>query len=700
MSDAMAALQELKNRGITVSDESVLAPEGTSLDEVKKFTESTLKGATRGIIKLVGGWGNLYDKLKENKDPSALSSTGIMKAIRDLGGPDLQQIQGYRGASQFAETAAPQVAVTALGMPGLFPRTALGLTGEAAVAGSTGLLAESIAPDSPLAQFAVQATPYAIGGGIKAARNAAIAPEGTLPRNTNELLSVGRMTPGELTGSRPQLAKESRAEASTKIQEQGNVFRQAQAVDAETFLDNVFKRATASADTPEVAATGAISAFNNYGKSLASKLRRDANVDFKEAKVSGGIIDPSPVLKAVQEKLSSIPPETPGFAGIESAINKIKDEYFIPEKQAVIEPSTILGPTGQPARVNVTPGTPAGVQKISVERLQKNLSAWGEAVYSGKADFGKGNIFEGVAPGQVKGISLAVLNGFRQSLDDAIDAGVPGAEKLKAARDNFKTNLATIEEFSNRPLAKYFDVPTASALTPEDVISKLSKVKPSERTFLVDVLNKSPNGQMILDTATRSQFEALLGKARKTAAGAPEGSPTIDLKVVLSELNNKKGDFAWLFPNAADKADAALAIQWLQKTQKSATEASAGLRADLYASTRGAGGTAQQGLILGELSSIVRAILDDPKAMANVVFDPDTVKKLASAQRRGAVGKVADMTRTLTGVLARTAARSGPRIDTSKPSLPEEPQDQQQPANQLTPEEALQQLKSMGIEVE
>jgi len=699
MSDAMAALQELKNRGITVSDESVLAPEGTTLDEVKKFTESTFKGATRGIIKLVGGWGNLYDKLKENKDPSALSSTGIMKAVRDLGGPDLQQIQGYRGASTFAETAAPQVATTALGMPGLFPRTALGLAGEGVVAGSTGLLAESIAPDSPLAQFAIQATPYVVGGGVRAARNAALAPEGVVPSNAGDLLSVGRMTPGEMTGSRPQLAKEAKAEASTKIQEQGNVFRQAQAADAETFLDNVFKRATSSSGTPEAASTAAINAFSNYGKSLASKLRRDANVDFKDAKVSGGIIDPSPVLKAVQEKLSSIPPETPGFAGIESAINKIKDEYFIPEKQAVIEPSAILGPTGQPARVNVTPGTPAGVQKISVERLQKNLSAWGEAVYSGKADFGKGNIFEGVAPGQVKGIAMSVLNGFRQSLDDAIDAGVPGAEKLKAARDNFKTNLATIEEFSNRPLAKYFDVPTTSALTAEDVIARLNKAKPSERAFLVDVLGKSPDGGMILDTATRTQFEALLNKARKTAAGAPEGSPTIDLKTVLSELNNKKGDFDWLFPNAADRADASLAIQWLQKTQKSATESSGGVRADAYASTRGVGGTAQQGLILGELSSIVRAILDDPKAMANVMFDPDTVKKLAAAQRRGTLRKADDLIKDLASVAGRTAVRSGPRIDTSKPSLPEEAKTQQQ-SNQPTPEEAIQQLKAMGITVE
>lgn len=79
--------------------------------------------------------------------------------------------------------------------------------------------------------------------------------------------------------------------------------------------------------------------------------------------------------------------------------------------------------------------------------MQKNLSAWGEAAYSGKADFGKGNIFEGVAPGQAKGIAISVLNGFKNSLDEAIDAGVPGADKLVDARDKFRQNIQKLSSF-------------------------------------------------------------------------------------------------------------------------------------------------------------------------------------------------------------------------------------------------------------
>jgi len=180
-------------------------------------------------------------------------------------------------------------------------------------------------------------------------------------------------------------------------------------------------------------------------------------------------------------------------------------------------------------------------------------------------DDGKGNIFEGVAPGQVKGIAIKVLRGFRESLDDAVNSGVAGAEDLAKARDKFKGNLQKIEEYSNYPLTKYFDVETPSALTPELVIDRLSKAKPTERLFLSQVLANSPDANMILDTVRRSQLEALLSKSQKAASGAAEGAPTIDLKTLLTEINNKKGDFNYLFPNAADKADATLAIQWLQK---------------------------------------------------------------------------------------------------------------------------------------
>ena len=76
------AIAELKKRGVTVSSESVLEEKGTTFEEFKKLAESTLKGSAKGtLIDLVGGYGNLYDYLKQSKDPSAFSSAGIMRGI-------------------------------------------------------------------------------------------------------------------------------------------------------------------------------------------------------------------------------------------------------------------------------------------------------------------------------------------------------------------------------------------------------------------------------------------------------------------------------------------------------------------------------------------------------------------------------------------------------------------------------------------
>lgn len=697
------AIAELKKRGVTVSSESVLEEKGTTFEEFKKLAESTLKGSAKGtLIDVIGGYGNLYDYLKQSKDPSAFSSAGIMRGISNLGGPDLQQIRGYRGAYEVGQSAAPAMAMSALGLPGLFSRSALGIAGEGAVAAGTGMFAQSAAPDSPLAQFAIQASPYAVKGSLGATRSAFNAPIGQTPSNLDELLRVGRMTPGEATGSRVQLAKEVATEASPRIEETGNLFRQAQAQDVGGFFDNLFKRTTIEASDPTTASNAAISAFNNYGKSLSSRLRSDAGKDFNAAKKAGGLVETDPVVRIVQEELSSIPPEALDLSAKRAALQRIIDEYVTPAKESVIEPSKVLGPTGEPAFVNITPAVPQQLTKISIDRLQKNLSAWGEAAYSGKADFGKGNIFEGVAPGQAKGVAIKVLRGFREALDNAVDSGVAGADDLAKARDKFKVNLQKIEEYSNYPITKYFDVEAPTALTPELVIDRLSKAKPTERLFLSQVLANSPDGNMVLDTVRRSQLEDLLAKSQKSAAGAAEGAPTIDLKTLLTEVNNKKGDFNYLFPNAVDRADAILAIQWLQKTAKTASEATKGIQSEAYAVSRGAGASSQQGLIVRELVSLADVIIRDPKAIANVVFNPETVKKMAEAQRTGKLKKAADLA-TLLGVsAAKFAPRVGPMLETTQP----EDTSQQPTKIDLTGmatidrQQAIEELKKRGIAVE
>ena len=704
MTTAEEAIAELKKRGITVSSESILEEKSTTFDEFKKIAESTLKGSLKGtIIDVIGGYGNLYDYLKESKDPSAFSSAGIMRGIAKLGGPDIQQIRGYRGAYEAGQSAAPAMVMSAAGLPGLFSRSALGIAGEGAVAAGTGMLGQAIAPDSPLAQFAIQASPYAIKGGLTTARSAYNTPIGQPPSNLDDLLRVGRMTPGEATGSRVQLAKETGAEASTKIGETGNLFRQAQAQDVGSFFDRLLNRATIEAADPTTASNAAISAFDNYGKALSTRLRGDARVDFNAAKKAGGMVSTDPVVNIIQNELASIPAEIQALQPMRSALQRVIDEYVTPAKEAILEPSKILGPTGEPAFVNITPAVPQQLSKISIDRLQKNLSAWGEAAYSGKADFGKGNIFEGVAPGQVKGIAIKVLRGFRESLDDAVNSGVAGADDLAKARDKFKANLQKIEEYSNYPLTKYFDVESPTALTPELVIDRLSKAKPTERLFLSQVLANSPDANMVLDTVRRSQLESLLTKSQQAAAGAAEGSPTLDLKTLLKELNNSKGDFNYLFPNAADRANASLAIQWLQKTAKTASEATKGIQSDAYAISRGTGATAQQGLVAAELASYAKFILNDPRAIADVVFNPDTVKKMAEAQSKGKLTKAADLATMLGTSLAKFAPRVGPMLETTQP------QDitQQAPTKvdltgmaNIDRQQAIEELKKRGIAVE
>ncbi len=694
------ALEELKKRGLVASSESVLEEKGTTFEEFKKGAESLLKGPAKGIVDLVGGWGTLYDYLRKSPDPSALSSTGILKGIRDLGGPDLQQISGYRGLFDFGQAAGPAVALSAAGLPGLFGRSTTGLAGEGLVAGTTGVAAQQVAPDSPLAQLAIQASPYALRGGVMTARKAITSPTGQAPTTVDDLLRVGRMTPGEATGSRVQLATEARVEAAPSIEAKGTSFRQAQALDVESFLDSLFKRSSSQAKGAEETAQATVSAFNNYGKALTSQLRSQAAKDFGAAKSSGGKIDTTPVVSIVSEQLANIPPEIAALAPVRNALQRIIDEYSIPAQEAKVTPSTILGPTGEPASVSITPAVPAGLREISIDRLQKNLSAWGEAVYSGKADFGKGNIFEGVAPGQVKGIALSVLRGFRDSLDQASTEGIAGADKLIKARDNFKANLAKIEEYSERPITKAFDVERATDLTAEKAVTRLVNATPSERKFLVEVLNSSPDGAAIFDTVRRQQFNQVLSKASDAASGAAADSPEFVIKSALTELSKRKGDFDYLFTNPNDKADALLAMQYMQKVLKSETAGSGGglKGGDVYSTTRGFGGTSQTANLAKEAVGLIRDIVANPNAFADVIFNPDTVKAMKEAQQTTTVKKLTNVVTKLGDASAKFTPRVGPMVETAQPmdsSVPPAPAQQQ-----ISPDEALQQLRMMGIEME
>ena len=663
---------EMRRRGMLVSEGTVLAEPKTSLQEMQNFGESLLKGSARGVVGLFGGWGNLYDYLKQSKNPSAFSSSGIMQGIKDLTGVDINKVQGYTGAYEFGAAGAPAALSTAVGVPGLFGRTPRGLTAEFGTAGTTGMLAQSAAPDSPLAQLALQSLPYAGKAGYLSAQRAINAPQGPFPSvaETQDLLRVGRMTPGELSQNRPQLATEARVEASPASGQAPIAFRRGQALDVDSFLSNLFERsagAPVGVERAQATTQSVVNAFANYGKALSGKLRSDAKRDFGAAKSAGGMIDTAPVVDAAKRGISAIAPEEPGFATLQQSLNRIIEEYSIPAQPAKTTPSTVLGPTGQPASVTVTPEVAAASRQIDVKRLQDNLAIWGDAAYSGKADFGKGNIFEGVAPGKAKGIALSVLQGFRQSLDNAIDTGVPGADQLVQARNNFRDNILRIEEFSNRPLTKAFDVPDVSALVPEDVIAKLKRMPASQQAVLIDVMQSSPNNDVaaVLDTVRRAKMDEILEKARKTNAKG-EGFSVPNALRAFGDVDTV------LFPNPADLKDAQLAFQYMTRIMAKEGPASAGGGgSSAYAATRAAGGTSAAGLVAGEITSLVNSTLSNPAALSRMLFEPENRKLLLDlAKKKTTAEKAYDITKTLSKNVGVLAVRGGPALDVGAPESP------------------------------
>lgn len=682
----MPTLAEIKakldERGIYVEDtSSVMDKRGSNLEEFKKFLESSFKGGATGLIKYFGGnLGDLYDAVTQNKGNSPLSTKAILDTIKKKTGADLTRIPGYSGAYEMAQAAAPAAATAGL-VPELGLLSTTGkiqkvggtparLATEGLVAAGTGQVAQSVAPDSPLAQIAIGTTPYAAKGLLSSIQNRMVAPKGTISPDTLDLFSVGRMTPGEATGSRQQLATEARVESSPKIESTGTAFRQAQAADVEGFLSNLFKRSSSSAiEDPQTIANTLSNAFQNYGKALSSKLSKQANADFAAAEKAGGTLDTTPIISKVQELRNTLRPDIPGDSVLASKLDAILENLVvkgIPEQKIQ---SSIVNAEGSPAQTTTIPAVPAGAKEISVADLKRALSEWSKTAYSGEYTLNGSNIFEGVAPGQAKGIARAVLNGYRDALTAAIDQGVPGASQLKKARDNFAANLKQIDEFADRPIVKAFGKPISQLVPETDVIPVLQKMPQTQRQLLTGIMQDQ--APQMMDTIRSLQFKSVLESAQ--AKNPAANAPTFVIDEALKQMNQKKGDFSFLFSDAKDAGEAVKAMKWMRQVLQSESPASTGLAGNAaYTAARASGGTTQAAQASKGLVQGIKDILTDPVAFSKVIFDPETVNKMVQAQAKPTTEKYLDAL-TAIGKTAAKQAVIAPRM-----ANPVQPVDEQQ----------------------
>ena len=641
--DAEAIDAEIARRtGKPTTGKSVLEPtqEEGALQTLKNTVESVFKGGARGLIDIIGGYGNLYDYLKQSKEPNAFSSAGIAKAVQDLSGINLQRVQpGYTGMFEFSRAGTPAAVFTGLGVPGLFSRTPAGVAGEFGVAGTTGVLAQTVAPESPLSQLAIQSSPYAMKGGLGTIQSRMTRPIGEIAPETADLLSVGRMTPGEATGSRRQLATEQRVETSPSIEAKGTEFRQAQATDVESYLTKLFDRASSKAITDPQALTDTLStSFQNFGKALSSKLQSDAKRDFGQASKTGGQIDVTAVKSEIDNLANSLP-TAPGLEGLRSSLSRLSTEL-------------------------------EANRSMPIDVLQKELSAWGKAAWSGEYALKGSDIFAGVAPGQVKGIARQVLRSYKDALDTAIQSNVSGAAELKMARDNFSSNLAKIDEFADRPIVKAFGKPTNQLVPETDVIPVLRDMPQTQRKLLFDIVGQqSPD---IADSIRRLQFDDVLGSSVNYAAAKNE--PTFVIDKALDALNKKNGDLSFLFPNVSDLNDAVRAIKYmktvLQSSQGGVETMAPGVTA--YGITRGAGAASGTANAVSQVASAIRDFLANPNAFADVIFNKDTVNSMLELQKSTTVDKAINVLSNIGKATSVQAARSGPRMG-REGAQPQEP---------------------------
>ena len=675
---------------------SVMAEEGTPMQETGKFLESTAKGGAVGLLSLLGGWGSYSDWRKQQQGieeaPSPISTAGMVSGIKQATGVDLLNVPGYKGAYELGSVAAPTAAIYAVAPElSLFGRgkTAMGTIGkgalETAVGTGTNMFAQSVAPDSPLAQMLISASPYAAGGALTAIQRRTVAPKGTVPESAAALMDVGPMTPGQATGSRVQLATEARVAAAPETEMKPLAFKQAQAQSAESFLTRLFDSASSKAiSDPDKVAETLTGAFKNYGQALATKLKQDANKMFTKAEKSGGMIDTQPVLDKLEQVKAGLRPDlNPADAALVGKIDSILESLFVPSKAEQRIPSAIVGETGMPLAETVVPATPAGANKISVSDLKRALSGWSDASWSGNYALNGTDVFAGVAPGQAKGVARAVLGGFKDALDAAIDSGVAGANDLKGARAAFGENLKKIDTFAKMPLTRVFGK-DLEAVNPDEMLKKLAGQTPTQRKLLFGILQD--DAPAIADTIRRVQFDRVLSRA--AAEAASEDAPDFVIKQALQAMNKKNGDFAFLFPNAADATDARKAMEWMRKTLRSEGPMAVGGGGE-YAAVRAVGGSAQAGFIAREVIPTLRDLVANPNAFANVIFDKDAVKKMLALQNRTDPQKVVDFIGSVGKYVAPMTIRSGAMLETTRPTVAgqEQPQEQGPSLAELLAEE-------------
>lgn len=548
MADDLAALLEEQQRRsgqVTGGTRSVLAgpEETTTLEEVKRATTALLKGSTKGIIDLVGGWGKLYDVIKESSSPSALSGQGIVNAIAKAGGPDLMKIQGYKGMYDIGQAGAPAALMSAVA-PGssLFGSMATTPAKAAAMefgtAGGLGLMSQQVAPESPLAQATMQTLPYLVKGGVTGLK--AKAQQKRIEEYQSMLPSKDANTFSEFMlrgqgSSDPVIAADiARLSKSPKYLELVSALNEGASGKA---VADMMPKAVPL--TQEQAKVGIIQSIQNKLEGV-----RDSKADslFEKAKGYGagqGLVDPTQTIGKIDGLIARYSSQaTPNAERAVEVLNGIRDRlspsfsvegrgaYSYSSPSAARDTLTNAPIPGAPINYTI-PGSAGysvnqGARKLTVEQVQGLLSEFGKKASAGD------NLIKDLSISDERIISSAIFGGMKDDLSTAAKNSTgndrAALNLLSTARDKVSKSSEAYREAIAQGMPAFLHNKTLAEISPEELFKTYTGLTPTQRATMRSWVENTD--QAALSVLDKQVFDNFISSAKMPNA---TGIETIDL---------------------------------------------------------------------------------------------------------------------------------------------------------------------------
>ena len=695
------ALEELRRRGVvTDGNTSVFdTQQKPTRSEFKNAVESLLKGSAKGVISLIGGWGNLYDELAASNDPSAFSTRGIVNAIARKGGPDLNKIEGWRGLYQLGEAGAPAALMSPMG-GNLFKMATPARTAAAefGAAGSLGLLAQQAAPESAGAQIVMQTLPYAVKGGLQglssSSKQKRIDEYRSMLPKTDQNIFDTFILKGQ-GSSDPVIANDIlRLTNSTKYAE---LVASLNAGASAKALEGMAPAKSKLSD--QQAAIAAVQAIQNK---LTGLKEHGADTLFEKARKYGGdvpLVEPANTLAKIDELIARYTKAaTPNAEKAVTALQSIREKIAAPKET----PDFMAGLANAPAPTTAK----------TVSEVQGLLSEFGKKANQGD------QLIKDLALSDEKVISSAIFGGMQDDLRAAFN-NASGSDKtalglLRTARDKVAKSVEKYNDALAQGLPDWLKDKSLRDINFEELSSQYNKLTPDQRTYARTLIGDTD--AEALKALDRQVYDNFVNQARTKNA---VGQDVVDLGMLAQQWKtmspiDKNNLITALGTNASEFEQRMKYADVFAKRMRLAPEPDQKLienqtireaSAVVGASPAGYGGSklAQLSLDIANLMGKQGGLSEDQLAKLLLPKEGLDFLKNASMSPRGQ--------KTLESLMAldkaempafyqfgAQAGRIGARAGTAdQPQIGEQLPEMPQETPQISPEEALQELKARGV---